>query len=159
MQHKNLIDDIASETDKIEKLIESYRPLLIKIKTQDPDFIELSALAMLLHSFYNGLENIFKQIAKKLDKKVPYGNKWHRELLAQMALTTENRKEIVISNSTYEDLEEYLGFRHFSRHAYAFDLNWELMKDLVLRIETIKTNVLNEIRIFIENFMQNKIKE
>jgi hypothetical protein len=49
-----------------------------------------------------------------------------------------------------EELKVYLGFRHFSRHAYAFDLDWNLMKDLVLRSDEVKENVLGEIKSFIE---------
>ncbi|NVM30161.1 MAG: hypothetical protein HWN65_15060 [Candidatus Helarchaeota archaeon] len=159
MQHKKVIEDIKFEIRKIEKLLEPYLALLKKVQDQEPDFIELNALAMLLHSFYNGLENIFKQIARKIDGKIPYGEKWHIELLDQMIKRTKNRNYKVLNENTCKYLRKYLGFRHFSRHAYSFDLNWELMKDLVLRIETIKTNVLNEIRTFIENFKQNKIKE
>ncbi|MHA1294033.1 MAG: hypothetical protein ACTSQJ_15380 [Promethearchaeota archaeon] len=97
---------------------------------------------MFLHSFYNGPENIFKLIAKKLDEKIQTGERWHIELLNQMAKSTKNRQQIVLTNKMYEDLKKYLGFRHFSRHAYSFDLNWELMKDLIYRIEEIKNNIL-----------------
>jgi hypothetical protein len=51
-------------------------------------------------------------------------------------------------------LRKYLGFRHFSRHAYAFDLEWQLMKDLVARIQEVEERTLDEIKSFI-----SKIKE
>jgi len=44
---------------------------------------------MFLHSFYNGLENIFKLIAKKIDEQNPTSERWHIELLDQMAKTTK----------------------------------------------------------------------
>ncbi len=117
---------------------------------QEPDFIGLGSLAMLLHSFYNGLENIFSRIARKIDENMPNSEEWHKELLEQMAKQTEKRAHIVLSDSTCENLKEYLGFRHFSRHAYAFDLDWNLMKDLVLEIDKIKKSVIGEIRSFID---------
>lgn len=49
-----------------------------------------------------------------------------------------------------EELKVYLGFRHFSRHAYAFDLDWNLMKDLVLRADEVREKVLGEMKSFIE---------
>ena len=67
-----------------------------------------------------------------------------------MTKQTKKREHIVLKISTCEDLKEYLGFRHFSRHAYAFDLDWKLMEELILRIDEIKKNVSNEIKLFIE---------
>lgn len=150
MEPKKVIEDIELEIKRIEKLIEDYAPLLKKVRDQEPNFIELGSLAMLLHSFYNGLENIFSRIARKIDENMPHGEGWHKELLELMSKQTEKREHIVLSESTCEDLKEYLGFRHFSRHAYAFDLKWDLMKDLVLRLYEIKKRVICEIKLFIE---------
>ncbi len=149
MSHENVIEDVEVEIKRIEKLTADYKPLLKRVKVQEPDIVELGSLAMLLHSFYNGLENIFTRIARKVDEELPRGEGWHRELLRQMATETERRNLVVLSESACQDLEEYLGFRHFSRHAYAFDLDWELMKDLVERLPAVKQRVLGEIRSFI----------
>jgi hypothetical protein len=149
MSHKNVIEDIELEIKRIEKLLKDYEPLLKRTEAQRPDIIEIGSLAMLLHSFYNGLENMFTRIARKVDGQLPEGEGWHRQLLRQMASETERRKLVVLSEGTCQDLEEYLGFRHFSRHAYAFDLDWELMEDLVERLSAVKQRVLDEIRSFI----------
>ena len=152
MQHReDLISDISSEIEKIEELFKSYTSLLLKSKKKNPNFIELNALAMFLHSFYNGLENIFTLIAKKFDERMPSSERWHIELLEQMAKVTEKREKIVITDKTCEDLKEYLGFRHFTRHAYALDINWELMKDLILNINKMKENIITELKLFIES--------
>lgn len=148
---KEHVEDILVEIEKIEKLFKSFAALIEKVKHRNPTFIELNALAMFLHSFYNGLENIFKLIAKKIDKKMPTGERWHIDLLEQMAKSISNRNQIILSNRTFEDLKEYLGFRHFSRNAYSFDINWDLMKDLVIRIEGVKSKTLEELKRFIEN--------
>ena len=141
-------EEIELEIKKIEKLLKHYEPLLKKVKKQRPDYIELGALAMLLHSFYNGLENIFTRIARKIDQNVPEEELWHSLLLEQMTKQTQKRKYAVLGNETYKDLKKYLGFRHFSRHAYAFDLEWELMKDLVERINDVAEKTMDEIKLF-----------
>ena len=152
MQFKKVIADIEFEIERIEKLIDKYQPLINKIKEIEPDFIELGSLAMLLHSFYNGIENIFNRIAKKIDESIPSKEFWHKKLLEQMSKVSKNRKSIVLSNDAYENLQEYLGFRHFSRHAYAFDLDWKLMKNLIFRLKEVKTIALNDIRKFIKKY-------
>jgi hypothetical protein len=100
MPPKKVRDEIELEIKRIEKLLNHYKPLLKKVKTEKPDFIELGSLAALLHSFYNGLENIFIRIARKIDQKMPKGEMWHLQLLEQMAKQTDKRKYAIISDET-----------------------------------------------------------
>ncbi len=90
----------------------------------------MTILGSVLHSFYNGLENIFEIIAKNIDCNIPVGNKSHQELLHQMASENSNRMEI-INEELYIKLREYAAFRHFYRHAYSFQISWEKMKPLI----------------------------
>ncbi|MCK4763862.1 MAG: hypothetical protein KAW12_16790 [Candidatus Aminicenantes bacterium] len=154
MHNKKIVEEIGREIEKIEKLFDEYESLLTKIIAQEPDFIEIGSLAMLMHSFYNGLEKIFSRIAKKIDEQLPDGMEWYKELLELMAKQTGKREYVVLSKKTCEELKEYLGFRHFIRNAYAFDLNWDLMRDLVLRSNDVKSVVLGEIRSFIKKIVK-----
>ena len=76
----------------------------------------LAGVAALLHSLYNGIENILKQIAQEKGHNLPLGQTWHKDLV-EMCLTTH-----IISNKVSETLKQYLAFRHFFSHAYAFEL-------------------------------------
>jgi hypothetical protein len=49
---------ILFEIFQIDKLLDGSELLLDLCKLKTPDFIEMSAAALLLHSFYNGIENI-----------------------------------------------------------------------------------------------------
>lgn len=147
-----VVRDIEFELKRIEELFIKYQPLLDRIEglEEEPDFIELTSLAMFLHSFYNGLENIFSRISKKIDGEVLGSENWHKALLKRMTESTDSREHPVLRDVTFELLEPYLGFRHFTRHAYAFDLEWELMKDLVTDAPACKQNTLEDIRGFID---------
>jgi len=72
------------------------------------------------------------------------------ELLDKAFLSEENRKQI-FTNEIKETMEEYMKFRHFIRHAYGFQLEWERMEELILGLndfwEIIKGSIYN----FIEN--------
>jgi hypothetical protein len=72
---------IIFEISQIDKLLNDGKPLLDLCKLKTPDFIEMSASALLLHSFYNGIENILRLIIKFYDTKLPNDIKWHMELL------------------------------------------------------------------------------
>jgi hypothetical protein len=125
---------IKFEISEIDREFLSYKILFDLIKLRTPDLVEMTALASVLHSFYNGVENIFLLIAKKADKNIPSGLKWHNELLRQMTVKTENRNE-VIDESLFEILKEYLLFRHFIRHSYKWRLNWYEFKNIALSAE------------------------
>ena len=65
-----------------------------------------------------------------------------------MASENSMRNEI-INEELYLKLREYATFRHFYRHAYSFQLNWEKMKPLVDNVH----NIWQEIKQSLEDFI------
>jgi hypothetical protein len=80
---EKVISQVDLEVKQIDQLLESYADLLKRVQKNTPDLVEVTAVASVLHSFYNGLENIFLAIAKGIDADVPTGSQWHRDLLIQ----------------------------------------------------------------------------
>ena len=70
MSDMKIIKKIEFELDQIDSLLSKYKNLINKSEDEEPDLIELTALASVLHSFYNGVENIFLLIAKNIDNNV-----------------------------------------------------------------------------------------
>jgi len=76
--------------------------------------------------------------------------KWHKTLY-EMAFGY-NSKNIKILNMDLKDkLEKYLYFRHFIRHSYSSELDWNLMGPLVNEIEDIWKRIKIEFNDFIDN--------
>jgi len=50
-------EQVALERRQLQRLLDTYRALVKRCATSPPDDIEISALASMLHSFYNGVEN------------------------------------------------------------------------------------------------------
>jgi len=146
--HK-LAKQINVEREQLRRLIEIHSRLLANCASQPPNEIELSALAAFLHSFYTGLENIFKRVAVELDGEAPSGEAWHRQLLDAMAAPTSLRGAL-ISESLRNTLSEYLAFRHVFRQAYSFDLRWEKMSALVLNCEAAFQRLEKELEAFLQ---------
>jgi hypothetical protein len=141
---------VLFEISQIDKLLDECKPLLDLCKLKTPDFIEMSACSMVLHSFYNGIENILVLIIKHYDGHLPNSYKWHTELLDKSFVPDENRKAI-FSDELQKTLEEYLKFRHFVRHSYSFQLEWERMEDLISGIKIFWGIVKENLNVFIEN--------
>ena len=134
-----LAKQVAVEVAQLRRLVDSHRPLIEACGTSTPDTIGLSALAAMLHSFYNGVENLFKRVATKIDGGLPTTKAWHRRLLNSMANPTGARPAL-ISASLRDAFRGDLDFRHFFRHAYTFDLRWSKMGKLVRECESTLAN-------------------
>jgi len=141
---------ISVELEQLDTLFTVHRPLLTKSLDTPPDEIGLSALAAFLHSFYTGIENIFKRVTLEVDGLPPRGVSWHRELLDAMTRETERRKR-VISQDLSDRLKDYLQFRHFFRHAYVFHLQWAKIRPLVVGCEETMRMLRDEIEGFLHN--------
>jgi len=120
----------------IDHLLAAYADLLLEVEQKPPDLVQMTALASVLHSFYNGVESIFIIIAKEIDDAVPSGDRWHRDLLEQMGMANEFR-EAVLPLPIQLQLQNYLAFRHYYRHAYSFFLRWEELRELVLPLTAV----------------------
>jgi hypothetical protein len=119
-----VVSEVRFEVEQIDQLFAAYADLLSLAEQTTPNLIEVTATASVLHSFYNGLENIFLSIAKGLDADVPSGPQSHRDLLTRMTQSTNNR-DAVLTADMAQRLGSYLGFRHFYRHSYSFFLEWD----------------------------------
>jgi hypothetical protein len=124
---------ITLEVENIDRLFADSKPLFDLCKIRQPDFIEASAIALILHSFYNGVENILLLIAK-YENKVPSGTNWHTQLFDQAFLATEKR-DALFTDDNKMSLKEYLTFRHFIRHAYAYSIDATRLQPLILNAE------------------------
>ncbi len=60
-------EKVDLELALLQRLAETHRPLLVKVRSVEPDSIELSALSAFLHALYTGIENIFKRIALEME--------------------------------------------------------------------------------------------
>jgi hypothetical protein len=141
---ESLSERIQHDVDLIDQLLEAYADLLASVEQNPPDLIEVTALASVLHSFYNGLESIFVTIAREVDETIPTGDRWHRALLKQVGEANEFR-DAVLPSSLLTQIQDYLAFRHYYRHAYSFFLRWEELRELVLSLTAVWGQTKNEL--------------
>ena len=133
--------------EKLSKRIHAELENIDEVLEQIPSYeklpflstLELAGAAALLHNFYNGIENILKQIFISENIEIPEGKSSHKELIESAV----NSK--ILSNELKNTLGEYLAFRHFFSHAYAFDLYADKMEPLVQNSKVVYSSFKKEI--------------
>ncbi|MDR2491461.1 MAG: hypothetical protein LBD20_08690 [Spirochaetaceae bacterium] len=146
----NLKEKIKHEISRIEKLLYEAKPLLDLCKIREPDFVEITATAQILHSFYNGVESVVILFLKSIDEKAPNDIRWHKTLF-EITFGENARNIAIIRPEIKEQMEKYMYFRHFIRHSYSSELKWNEMKTLVQNIEEIWKTIKIDFELFINN--------
>jgi hypothetical protein len=145
---------ITFEISRIEKLITDSSTLINSCKTKEPDFIEISAIAQILHSFYNGIESVIILILKNLNEKLPNDTKWHKTLL-EISFGQNSRNFKIFRDEIKNNLNEYLNFRHYIRHSYSSELIWIDFEPLVNNIEESWKIIKEDFFNFVNNYPES----
>ena len=152
MNRKRLTQRINDELDKIDGILERIQRGLDNIDVlpvQAREFIE-NTIATDLADVYRGIENIFLRIAREVDRHVPRGSRWHKNLLAQMAEKRPERRP-VISENTRRELEELLEFRHKVNNIYGKELRYEKTIPHAKSIDTLFAKVSQDLNTFTDS--------
>ncbi len=150
VDRKSLFVRINDERKQIEETITKITERLAKIKVVPVEYREEveTTIAKDLVDCYRGMENIFKHIAIDVDLHMPDGSRWHKELLTQMVEEQDERPPI-ISNETYESLQDLLEFRHVFYNIYGRQLIYEKTEQNALHIGLLFERFSNELDTFI----------
>jgi hypothetical protein len=145
---------ILYEISRIDKLLDDSSPLIEMCKLKEPDYIEITAMAQILHSFYNGIESIIVLILKNINEKLPNDHKWHKTLL-EISFGQNTRTFKIFRDEIKNILNDYLNFRHFIRHSYSSELKWKDMEQLTKKIEELWVIIKEDFSNFLNNIPEN----
>ena len=131
-----LAAEIESERRHLDQTVAKIQSL-----TSATDDTTTYALALLLMNYYTGAEKIFQRIAALLGGIPPAGDRWHTQLLEDMALDIPAVRPAVLRKETADALSGLLRFRHAIRNLYAWtirradmDVHFAALADLHQRL-------------------------
>ncbi len=90
----------------------------------------LDSMAYQIHNLFGAYEECFQIIANFFENHIE-GARYHADLLRRMRLEIAGIRPALLSESTYELLDELRRFRHFFRHAYGVELDPERVGKVV----------------------------
>ncbi|MEL4897222.1 ribonuclease toxin HepT-like protein [Crocosphaera sp. Alani8] len=153
---------ISQELNKINRGVQQLELFLTQLNdSSDLIYQEalVNSLALNLHGIYTGIERIFKVIATEIDLSLPTGNKWHRDLLDQMAVKIPNVRTEVITEESRAILDELRRFRHVLRSAYSFQLDKQKVLIVVNNFLIYHHQLIQEIQSFCNYLDEEEVKQ
>lgn len=116
--------DIRDELLNLEKINIEFIAIENKFNYNQMPAYDCGAIGYILHSFYNGCENIFRSIARFFENDLSEES-WHTDVLKRMKLEIPGYRPQVITEELFGLLDDFRAFRHKFRHSYSFNLDWE----------------------------------
>jgi hypothetical protein len=114
--------------------------------------------AYLMHNLYNAWEDMFKEISVCFENNVERSSGFHKNILLRMKISIPGIRPHVLSDCSYELLNELLGFRHVFRHAYNYNLDHERLQQLREKILKGRVQIEKDIELFgkyLEGFLSD----
>jgi hypothetical protein len=141
---------LREERANVEKVVDLLREALASTPLDpSPGVVVVHGIGGLVHDFYTGVENLFRDISPELNGYLPAGDAWHRELLHSMTLTLPEVRPALIDGATERELLAYLKFRHLYRNLYGFRLEWLRVRELAGGVEAIWPRLREQIDAFL----------
>ncbi|MDA8145596.1 MAG: hypothetical protein M0Z27_06010 [Thermaerobacter sp.] len=148
---KGQLRELLAEMDFILRvageLHQAIEEMSARVASADPQMELVLAVALNIARFYTAVEDVLEHIVSVFDEYKPQGPSWHTGLLRLAASKTPERPA-VISEATYDKLDELRSFRHVVYRIYRRPLNWEHMERLVLTVKDTMTLVRTELADF-----------
>ena len=154
-EYNTLTSRVQQSLLDLEAVIDRTSLLMGKaLKKNDDGYLD--GVALNLHGFYTGVEQIFEDIARTIDRSLPSG--WHHDLLLQMSGELKSVRPPVISRETRHCLDEYRSFRHVVRNIYTFNLKSPRIQNLAEQLHDCYLKVkddLDDFMLFLEKLGGN----
>ncbi|MBC6422836.1 MAG: hypothetical protein GDA43_17860 [Hormoscilla sp. SP5CHS1] len=115
--------DIQGQMDLIDKIFAKLEERAIGLTPDEPAIME--SVAYQIHNLYNAVEDLLKIVAAHFENQITDTARWHSVLLQRMTQDIPGIRPRLLSESSYLNLNNLRGFRHFFRHAYGVNIDYE----------------------------------
>ena len=113
------------------------------------DDVILESIAYQIHNLYCTVEDLLKIVASCFENNMSSTSQWHSLLLQRMTMEIPGIRPALLSTNSYTILNSMRGFRHFFRHAYASNIDYEQLTVNLHRALELKTHLDHDVSQFL----------
>lgn len=113
------------------------------------DDIILESIAYQIHNLYCTVEDLLKIVASCFENNISSTSQWHSVLLQRMTIEIPGIRPALLSPDSYTILNSMRGFRHFFRHAYASDIDYQQLTVNLHRALELKKHLDHDVSQFL----------
>jgi hypothetical protein len=146
--YRELAERIRGEVPDLESVIQRAQRAWMQVQKTPDEQAFLDSVALNLHAFYSGAERLFELVARHVDRALPAGETWHRDLLLQMTRDVPAVRPAVIGRDSSLALDEFRRFRHLVRNVYTIDLTSDKMAGLMSALSELWSRLRAELLAF-----------
>mgnify|MGYP000218040030 CR=1 FL=1 len=135
---KLLIAEMEDQLREIDRLHDRVE-LKSRSLRADPENDDIrDSLGYALHNLYCAYEDLFRIVADFFENQIEPSGGYHLGLLRRMRVEIEGVRPRLISDESFELLDELRGFRHVFRHAYTYHLDPVRLLNLADRVKRLR---------------------
>ena len=121
------------------------------------DDIILESIAYQIHNLYCTVEDLLKIVASCFENNMSSTSQWHSILLQRMTMEIPGIRPALLSPDSYTILNSMRGFRHFFRHAYASDIDYQQLTMNLHRALELKKHLDHDVSQFLLRLDSEKL--
>lgn len=140
--------DIQGQMDLINKIFAKLEERAIELTPDKPAIME--SVAYQIHNLYNAVEDLLKIVAAHFENQITETARWHSALLQRMTQDIPGMRPRLLSESSYLNLNNMRGFRHFFRHAYGVNIDYDQLAMNLDKARLLRPSLTQDV----ENFLK-----
>jgi hypothetical protein len=140
--------DINAQRQLIKMIQEKLKQRSENLNPED--IVRLESIAYQIHNLYNAVEDLLKIVATYFENNIADNSQWHSALLRRMTQEISGIRPALLSAESYSILNSLRGFRHFFRHAYGSEIEFQQLKINLDKALIILSYLEQDLKIFIE---------
>ncbi len=139
---RRLLADVVPDLETLDQVAARIAKARGTQTDTESDDAARAYLATELHRYYTALESVLERILRCVDGSVAAGTTWHRDLLRQASRQVPETRPAILGAAVVAELSHLLSFRHFFRHAYAVELDWDELEAHRRRVAAVHPDAL-----------------
>lgn len=155
---QRLMLEVRKDLEELDRLAGQIEDASGPKSPSDLDGAARAYLAVGLHNYYTAAEVMLDRIVGEIDGVTSDGPSWHKTLLRRCTLPATDTRPAILDEDLLPELARLLSFRHFFRHAYAVDLDWNELQSHRERVVRVHPRLHANISAFLSH-LQDSVSE